>query len=109
MFNDENAKKKVLVQLLRSDGEQLTGYLIVPMASDLTRTLNNDVKFLELQDFAGNVRLVAKSSVVELSTQEPKKAELKTPEAGHNFDPYKVLGLPNSASTSEVRKAYLGE
>jgi len=108
VFTDENAKKKILVQILRSDGEQLTGYLIVPMASDLTRSMNNDVKFLELQDFSGAARLIAKSSVIELSMQEPKKkAELKTPVAGENFDPYKVLNLPSTASTAEVRKAYL--
>jgi len=108
MFNNEDAKKRILVRITRSDGEHLTGYLMLPMASDLTRTLNNDVKFLELEDFTGNVRLIAKSSVIELSTEDLKQAALNTPDAGQAFDPYRVLGLTQDATLAEVRKAYLG-
>lgn len=107
MFQNEDAKKRILVSILRSDGERLTGYLMLPMASDLNRTLNNDVKFLQLQDFSGDVRLVAKSSVIELAAQDLKRAELRTPQGSDNFDPFEVLGLTREASLGEVRRAYL--
>lgn len=80
---------------------------MLPMASDLNRTLNNDVKFLELQDFSGAVSLIAKSSVIELAAQDLKRAELRMPDAGEDFDPFEVLGLTREASLGEVRRAYL--
>lgn len=108
MFSNEDARKKILVRILRSDGETLIGNLLLPLVADLGRSMNNDVKFLEFEDLSGDVRLIAKSSVVELRSETLKaKVELKNVDPQPNADPYTLLGLPKGAGWSEVRKSYL--
>ncbi|MFY0611981.1 MAG: J domain-containing protein [Hyphomicrobiaceae bacterium] len=108
MFSNEDARKKILVRILRSDGETLIGNLLLPLVADLGRSMNNDVKFLEFEDLSGDVRLIAKSSVVELRSETLKaKVELKNVDPQPNADPYTLLGLPKGADWSEVRKSYL--
>ncbi|MGI9479725.1 MAG: J domain-containing protein [Hyphomicrobiaceae bacterium] len=108
MFSNEDARKKILVRIVRSDGETLAGNLLLPLVADLARTMNNDSKFLEFEDFSGNVRLLAKSSILELQSETLKaKVELKNTDPDPSADPYALLGLPKAASWADVRKKYL--
>lgn len=108
MFANEDARKKILVRVLRSDGETLIGNLLLPLVADLGRSMNNDVKYLEFEDLSGDVRLIAKSSIVELQSETLKaKVELKNNEPEPNADPNALLGLPKGASWADVRKSYL--
>ena len=62
----------------------------------------------EFEDFSGNVRLLAKSSILELQSETLKaKVELKNTDPDPSADPYALLGLPKAASWADVRKKYL--
>lgn len=105
MLKNEDAKQKILVDITRTDGRHLTGHLVLPLASDLVRSLNNGVNFLEFEHLDGTVQMIAKASIQDVASQSIAKApSLKTADT---TDPHAVLGIPRTASAAEARTAYL--
>jgi DnaJ-domain-containing protein 1 len=105
MLRDENAKQKILVEIMRQDGRSMVGYLIVPQASDLRRFLNNNAQFVEFEDLDGVHQMIAKQSMVDVSAKSlAGSPDIKVPNAQ---DPYMILGLTKTAGSAEVRAAYL--
>ncbi len=107
MFKNEDATKKIVVELFLSDGRALVGHIILPATSDLVRIMNNDLKYIRFESLDGNPCLIAKSAILEVASRElPKAVQL---DAGDdtNFDPYSVLGLPHDSTPQDVRAAYL--
>jgi hypothetical protein len=66
MFANENATKKILVELSLSDGKTLTGHIVLAVAADLMRTMNGDTKFLEFVELGQPTRYIAKAGILQM-------------------------------------------
>ncbi len=108
MFNGGDQKKAVLAELTLSDGRKLKGKLIIPVSSDLMRTLNGDANFVEFETPAGVRSVIARTAIIEvLPIETPKARRLDAEFADDSFDPHEILGLTNAASEKQVRTAYV--
>jgi DnaJ-domain-containing protein 1 len=107
VFSNEDAKKKLLVTILRSGGEQLVGNLLLPVMADLVRTMNNEIRYLEFEDLRGNISLLLKSSIIELRTETLKQKPNLKGNKDPNAEPFGVLGLKPDAQWGDVRKSYV--
>ena len=107
MFSRESQTKKLAVEIVCLDGAVLRGHLLVPMTSDLVRTINNDIRFLHFESYEGASRFIAKAAIAQIASLDmPRAQPLRTPAAGDQ-DPYAILGLQPGAPWAEVRAAYL--
>ena len=66
MFNNDDKRKKVPVQLALTDGRRLEGNLVLPMSVDIKRVLNGDSLIVEFETLAGVPSYVAKSAITEI-------------------------------------------
>jgi DnaJ-domain-containing protein 1 len=107
VFSNEDAKKKILVTILRSDGDELVGNLVLPVMADLVRTMNNEIRYLEFEDLRGNMSLLLKSSIIELRTESLKQKPKLQNTKDANAEPFAMLGLKPDAPWADVRKSYV--
>jgi hypothetical protein len=91
-------RRKIAVSLDTGDGEELV-YMFVFPSERVVDTLNDDRAFLPFERPDGSVTIVAKKIIRRLSPMEiSRHVDYK--------DPYDILGVPLTASDSEVQEAY---
>jgi len=91
-------RRKIAVNLDTGDGEELV-YMFVYPTERVIDTLNDERAFLPFERPDGSVTIVAKKIIRRLSPMEVARQV-------NTRDPYDVLGIPLTASDSEVREAY---
>ncbi len=74
MFNNDEKRKLIPVQLGLSDGRRLEGNLVLPLSVDLRRALNGDNPLLEFNTLAGVVSFIVKSAITEITPGETTPA-----------------------------------
>lgn len=108
MFNNENDRDKLLVEMNLSDGRVFKGNLLVVKSSTLSRTLNNDSQFLEFESMEGTVRMIAKKAISDVrSIDMPKPIDLGAKTERSDTDPYRTLGLAANAAPADIHDAYI--
>jgi hypothetical protein len=105
MFGGES-EKRIPVTITMADGTMLTGGVPCGPAASLALELNREGMFLNLKDKSGQVMFIAKTSIARVQEGD-KVAEARIPgvQAGQNA--YKLLKLPESATSDMVRAAYM--
>ena len=107
MFNSENDKTRMLVNIALTGERSLKGNLLVVPSSTVLRTLNNDSQFLEFEELDGSMHLIAKSSICEVvPVVLPRDARLDSKPVDNQNTPHKALGLNADASAEEVEAAF---
>ncbi len=107
MFNRDNDFTKALVQLRLTDGREVRGQLQMPYGSTPARVLNNDDKFVSIEQSGGREALFAKTVIAELSlAEEIKMPTLVNRAPGPEDGPYTVLGLASDADHETVSRTY---
>ncbi|MCC2098443.1 MAG: hypothetical protein KDJ29_16225 [Hyphomicrobiales bacterium] len=107
MFNKEDDKAKILVELVMSDSRRLKGNMLIPPISTLSRQLNNDTLFMEFEDFAGGLHMVAKQAMGEvIVAKSSKAAKLEAKPLDQRNTPYRELGLTPDATPAQVEEGY---
>lgn len=107
MFARDDQRKKLSVEIVCIDGAVLRGNLVISAASDLVRTINNNVPFLHFEAIDGGTRFIAKAAVAQIAARDiPKAAPLKMHD-DTSLDPYAMLGLEPGATPPEIRAAYI--
>jgi len=109
MFNNESAKKQILVTVTTSDGTVQQGNLIIGQTSDLLRTLNGDGKFLEFESMSGEKRFIAKNALAQIEPSDIPKVKklIANSDIGKDFDPFKILKVGPDADAKTIHSAYL--
>ena len=83
MFNQNDERKAVPVQLALSDGRFLEGNLMLPFTVDVMRVLNADGASVEFESNSGTRSLIAKSAIVEIVLSEApnvRTPDVRSPE-----------------------------
>jgi DnaJ-domain-containing protein 1 len=107
MFNKEDDKAKILVELVMSDSRRLKGNMLIPPISTLARQLNNDTLFMEFEDFEGGLHMVAKQAMGEIIlAKSPKAAKLEAKPLDQRNTPYLELGLAPNATPQQIEEGY---
>jgi len=108
MFNSENATKNIPVTVKQVDGTMLQGNMVIGLTSDLPRTLNGDVKFLEFEDMSGERCFFAKTALAQITpTDIPKVKKLDSgTDSDEDFNPYRVLKIAPGSDAATVQAAY---
>lgn len=108
MFNSENATKNIAATVTLMDGSLQMGNLIIGMTSDLPRTLNGDVKFLEFENMSGEKCFFAKHSISQVTpTDIPKVKQLDAgTDSDQEFNPYRILKISPEADVATIQSAY---
>ncbi len=70
MFNNDEKRKLMPVQLALNDGRRLEGNLVLPLSVDIKRVLNGDNLLLEFKTLAGVVSFIVKSAITEITPGE---------------------------------------
>jgi len=70
MFNNDEDRKLVPVQLALNDGRNLSGNLVLPLSVDIKRVLNGDNLLLEFKSLAGVLSFIVKSAITEITPNE---------------------------------------
>ncbi len=99
----------VPVEITLADGSLHKGKFIVAAAPSVYEVLNGDTKFLEFETYDGNRTLLAKSTIAAINlVAVPSASGLrnKTRDADQ-FDPRAILGVDESATWDDIRKAYV--
>ena len=106
-MSDYDDRLKLPVTLSLNDGRELLGDVIVSVGGTLERTLNNETRFILFGDLARNERMIAKSSIVEVSERQTAKVvKLPTQASVEGADPYELLGIEETATEAEIREAW---
>ncbi len=107
MFNGENDKTRMLVDMRLAGEHRLKGNLLVVPSSTVMRTLNNDSQFLEFEELDGVLHLIAKSTICEVvPVVLPKAARLESKAIDTQNTPHRALGLKPDATAAEIEAAY---
>ena len=107
MFNKEDERTKILVELVMSDSRRLKGNMLIPPISTLQRQLNNDTLFLEFEDFNGGLHMVAKQAMGEIIiAPNPKAAKLDPKPLDRRNTPHMELALEPDASADEIEAGH---
>lgn len=96
----------VPVELELIDGSEAKGKLMVPSNLAPLDALNSPGGFLEFVPYAGEARLIAKSTIASIRLDGmPRSSQLRT--RGEDFDPHAILGVSSESSWDEIRAAYV--
>lgn len=107
MFNGENDKTRMLVDITLAGERSLKGNLLVMPTSTVMRTLNNDSQFLEFEELNGVMHLLAKTSIRDVvPVVLPKARQLESRPVDNQNTPHKALGLNPDASAADVEAAF---
>ncbi|NJR13798.1 MAG: hypothetical protein HC779_05955 [Phyllobacteriaceae bacterium] len=105
MFGGES-EKRIPVTITMADGTILTGGVPCGPAASLALELNREGMFLNLKDKTGQVMFIAKSSIARVQEGDAlKEARMPGVQAGQSA--YKLLKLPESATSDMARQAYM--
>lgn len=95
---NKKQRRKIAVNLDTGDGEELV-YMFVFPTERVIDTLNDDREFLPFERPDGSLTIVAKKTILRLSPLEiGRQVDTR--------DPYDLLGVPMTASDTEVQEAY---
>ncbi|WP_119303044.1 J domain-containing protein [Dongia deserti] len=95
---NKKQRRKIAVSLDTGEGEELV-YMFVYPSERVIDTLNDDRAFLPFERPDGSLTIVAKKIIRRLSPMDlSRQVNLR--------DPYDVLGVPMTATDSEVQEAY---
>ncbi len=107
MFNGENDKTRMLVDITLTGERRLKGNLLVMPSSTVMRTLNNDSQFLEFEELNGVMHLLAKTAICEVVPADlPRARRLESKPVDSQNTPHKALGLDPDASAADVEAAF---
>jgi DnaJ-domain-containing protein 1 len=105
MFGNE-ADKRIPVTITLANGETHRGSVASGASARLEFELNREGVFLNFKDATGQIRFIAKSTIVEVvEGSEEKKAEMPQMVAGQSA--HRVLRIAQDASQDAVRQAYV--
>lgn len=99
----------VPVELELLDGSEAKGKLVVPSGQAPLDAINSTGGFVEFVPYAGEPRLLAKSTIAAIRlVGVPRPRDLRPRNGiGDEFEPYAVLGVAQGAAWEEVRAAYV--
>ena len=105
--NQEPTPVPVELQLI--DGSECKGKLMVAAGQAPLDAINGAGGFVEFAPYAGESRLLAKSTIASIRLVGVPRAPDLRPRggAGSDFDPHAILGVAADAGWEEVRTAYL--
>jgi hypothetical protein len=92
--------KPVEVEISLFDGTSLFGKLAVPVQGRLTDLLNDPREFVPLECADGSYVAISKRAIKQVSLPGP------IPQAYQGEDPHRILGIAETASAEELKKAY---
>lgn len=96
----------VPVEVELIDGSEMKGKLLVPSTQAPLDALNAPGGFLEFVPYAGEPRLISKSTIASIRlVGVPRVSELRT--RGEDFDPHLVLGVSVDSTWEEIRASYV--
>lgn len=96
----------VPVELELIDGSQAKGKLMVPSNLAPLDALNSPGCFLEFVPYAGEARLIAKSTIASIRlVGVPRASPLRA--RGEDFDPHSILGVSSDSEWDDIRSAYV--
>jgi hypothetical protein len=82
--------------------------LVVPATQAPLDAINSPGAFLEFVPYAGEPRLIAKSTIASIKlVGVPRAPQLHSRSPHEDFDPHMILGISAEATWEEVRAAYL--
>ncbi len=99
----------VPVELELLDGSIAKGKLMVASGLAPLDAINNAGGFVEFVPYAGESRLIAKSTIASIKLVGVPRAPNLRPRAGgsDDFDPHAVLGISSQSTWDEIRAAYV--
>ncbi len=88
------------------DGCELKGKLLVSATQAPLDALNAPGGFLEFVSYAGESRLISKSTIASIwLVGAPRASHLRS--RGDDFDPHHILGVSTESTWDEIRAAYV--
>ncbi len=102
MFNSSNFvdKTKLDVQLDLVDGSKLVGAFFLSAGQRLSDLLNDSRQFVPFDTTGGLIANLSKTSFAKVTQLDQQLGDIAV------TDPYKILGVPASATDDEVQDAY---
>jgi hypothetical protein len=94
-------KKKLLVELELDSGAILNGYLFVGQTQRLSDLMNDDRTFLPFEALDGSITIFTK-----VLARRVKPVDKAGTVATDETDPFRLLGVPPTASEAQLREAY---
>jgi len=96
------------VEIALANGEIVKGKLLIAISSKLADILNGTLTFLEVESYAGERWLLAKSAITSVRpVNPPHVANLTGRSRDEEFDPYRILRIAPGVGREEMRQAYL--
>lgn len=102
-------QKPVPVQLRLADGQAIKGRLLPPHGTTIVEFLNSQgTAFFEFKTYDGQTLYLARNNVISIEILGLPKADqlARQQEISDTFDPFEVLGLPDTADNLAIRTAY---
>lgn len=105
---DNTTERQIAVEIALVDGARVAGRAVLAPGKGVHKLLEDRDGFLYIDGFDGEGSFIAKADIKGmkvLTGGKPSALKLTVPDA-RGFDPYKVLGVENGASTEEIKAAY---
>lgn len=99
----------VPVELELLDGSVAKGKLMVASGHAPLDAINNAGGFVEFVPYAGEPRLIAKSTIASIKLVGVPRAPALRPRTGlgDDFDPHTILGVSSDSTWDDIRAAYV--
>lgn len=102
-------QKPIPVQMRLTDGQVVKGRLLPPQGTTIVEFLNTAATtFFEFKTYDGQALFLSKSNIISIEVLGLPKADqlARQQEISDAFDPFEILGLPDTADTLAIRTAY---
>ena len=104
MFGDPShrSERKVHVQIERRGRANSDVYIFLNTDERIVDTLNDEHRYIPVEDCLGRVLIIAKDDIVEIVPLEARDTSVGLA----SIDPYLVLGVSKGDSDQDIRTAY---
>jgi hypothetical protein len=110
MFSSSTQTQRSMAKLTLVDGKALIVSVKLPISGKLADAFNGTDTFIDIISGDGTQQIINKSTIARAEAVEPPKAALnqqrRSADKSH-FNPYAVLGVEKTASSEDIRSAFV--
>lgn len=96
-------KKKLLVELELDSGAILNGYVFIGQTQRLSDLMNDERIFLPFEALDGSITIFTKTMARRVCPRDSVQQPAAT---GEETDPFRLLGVPPTATEAQLKEAY---